>query len=181
MPSEAPPSQQKPRTDYRLYIMRHGLAVEPGSTDYPDDSKRPLTPEGKVRMQQIAKGLKRLDVELHWIVSSPLVRAVQTAEAVAQTLQPDVPLDHSETLSPGGSAEGLIAYLAKHSGRQRVLLVGHEPDLGQLAVRLIGAGRHAHLAFKKGGCCLIRFEEFPPRSPGELVWWLTPRILRRLA
>ncbi|HEV2494883.1 MAG TPA: phosphohistidine phosphatase SixA [Terriglobia bacterium] len=181
MPSEPPPSQPKPRTDYRLYIMRHGLAVEPGSTDYPDDSKRPLTPEGKVRMQQIAKGLKRLDVGLDWVVSSPLVRAVQTAEAVAQTLQPDVPLDHSETLSPGGSAEALIAYLAKHSGRRRVLVVGHEPDLGELAVRLIGAGRHAHLAFKKGGCCLIRFDEFPPRSPGELAWWLTPRILRRLA
>jgi phosphohistidine phosphatase len=181
MPPEPALSQRKPRADYRLYIMRHGLAVAPGSTDYPDDSKRPLTPEGKARMQKIAKGLKRLGIELDWIVSSPLVRAAQTAEAVVQTLQAGVPLDHSETLSPGGSAEGLIAHLAKHSARRRVLVVGHEPDLGELAVRLIGAGRHAHLAFKKGGCCLIRFDEFPPRSPGELIWWLTPRILRRLA
>jgi phosphohistidine phosphatase len=181
MTAEPAPSQHKPQTEYRLYIMRHGLAVAQGSTDYPDDSKRPLTPEGKARMQQIAKGLKRLGIELDWIVSSPLVRAVQTAEAVAQTLQPGVPLDHSETLSPGGSAEGLIAYLAKHSGRRQVLVVGHEPDLGALAVRLIGAGRHAHLTFKKGGCCLILFDDFPPRSPGDLIWWLTPRILRKLA
>jgi phosphohistidine phosphatase len=141
--------------------------------------------QGRKRKRQHIRspgdGLKRLGIELDWIVSGPLVRAVQTAEALAQTLQPGVLLEHSEALSPGGSAEALIAHLAKHSGRRRVLLVGHEPDLGELAVRLIGAGRQAHLAFKKGGCCLIRFEEFPPRSPGELIWWLTPRILRKLA
>jgi phosphohistidine phosphatase len=179
-PEEAAPSQHKLPGEYRLYIMRHGPAAAGGAA-YPEDSKRPLTPDGKKKMQEIAKGLKRLGFAADWIVSSPLVRAVETAEIVAASLEASVPLDRSETLSPGGSAEALITYLAKHGSRRRVLVVGHEPDLGQLAARLIGAGRHANLAFKKGGCCLIRFQEFPPRSPGELGWWLTPRVLRKLA
>jgi phosphohistidine phosphatase SixA len=64
--------------------------------------------------------------------------------------------------------------------RKRVLVTGHEPDLSELAARLIGAGRHANLAFKKGGCCLVEFDQMPPKSPGELVWWATPRLLRKV-
>lgn len=179
-PEETASSQQKSETGYRLYLMRHGAAAERGA-DYPDDSERPLTPDGKRKMQEISKGLKRLGLALDWIVSSPLIRATETAEIVAGSLVPGVPLDTSETLSPGGSAEALISYLSKHGNRRRVLVVGHEPDMGMLAARLIGAGRHAHLEFKKGGCCLIKFDEFPPKSPGELTWWLTPRVLRKLA
>jgi phosphohistidine phosphatase SixA len=74
----------------------------------------------------------------------------------------------------------LIAFLAKRSNRRRVLVVGHEPDLGELAARLIGAGRNANMPFKKGGCCLITFSVFPPKSPGRLVWWLPPRVMRKL-
>ncbi len=75
----------------------------------------------------------------------------------------------------------MLNSLAKHNSRKRVLVVGHEPDLSQLAARLVGAGRHANLKLKKGGCCLITFDEFPPKSPGQLVWWLSPRVLRKLA
>lgn len=181
MPTEeTAPSPHKAPTEYKLYLMRHGPAAERG-TEYPDDSKRPLTPDGKRKMQEISKGLKRLGVTLDWIVTSPLVRAAETAQIVGGSLDLGAPLDASETLSPGGPPEALISYLAKHGSRRRVLLVGHEPDLGMLAARLIGAGRHANLAFKKGGCCLIRFDEFPPKSPGELAWWLSPRVLGRLA
>jgi phosphohistidine phosphatase SixA len=59
-------------------------------------------------------------------------------------------------------------------------VVGHEPDLSELAARLIGAASHANLGLKKGGCCMVSFEEFPPRSPGQLEWWLTPRLMRKL-
>jgi len=166
---------------FEFYIMRHGIAVPRAAAGLSDDSKRPLTPEGKKKMIQIAAGLNRLGFEVDWIVTSPLVRAVETAEIVAESLGSSVPMDYCDALSPGGSAEALIAFLAKHLDRNRVLVVGHEPDLGELAARLIGAGRHAKLAFKKGGCCLITFEEFPPKSPGQLVWWLTPRLLRKMA
>ncbi len=168
------------QTEYELCIMRHGIAVTRASTGLSDDAKRPLTPEGKKKMKEVAEGLVRLGFRPDWVVSSPLVRAVETAEIVAESLGTSVPLDFCDAVSPGGSEEALIGFLAKQANRRRVLVVGHEPDLSALAARLIGAGRHANLAFKKGGCCLITFNEFPPKSPGQLVWWLTPRALRRM-
>ena len=167
--------------EYELYIMRHGIAVVRGVTTVLDDAKRPLTPEGKEKMGEIAAGLVRAGLEVDWIVSSPLARAAETAEIVAEALSPKPPLDFCEALRPGGEPEALISYLAKHSNRRRVLVVGHEPDLGELAARLIGAGRNANMPFKKGGCCLITFSVFPPKAPGRLVWWLTPRVMRKLA
>jgi len=167
--------------EYELYIMRHGIAVVRGVTTMTDDAKRPLTPEGKEKMREIAAGLVRAGIEPDWIVSSPLVRAVETAEIVGEGLSSKPPLDFCDALRPGGDPEALITFLAKRSNRRRVLVVGHEPDLGELAARLIGAGRNANMPFKKGGCCLITFSVFPPKAPGRLVRWLTPRVLRKLA
>ncbi|MFZ0963181.1 MAG: phosphohistidine phosphatase SixA [Terriglobia bacterium] len=167
--------------EYELYIMRHGIAAERTATTVMDDAKRPLTPEGKEKMGDIASGLIKAGFDADWIVSSPLVRAAETAEIVAEALSSKPPLDSCEALRPGGDPEALIAFLAKRANRRRVLAVGHEPDLGELAARLIGAGRNANMPFKKGGCCLITFSEFPPKSPGRLVWWLTPRVMRKLA
>jgi phosphohistidine phosphatase len=173
--------KSKPVVGYELYLMRHGPAVERGSAGYADDSKRPLTPQGRSKVQRIAGGLMRLGFDPDWIVSSPLVRAAETARLVAESLGGSVPMDYADPLRPGGSPEALVAFLAKHPHRTRVLVVGHEPDLSEMAGRLIGAGRRSRLAFKKGGCCLITFDQFPPKSPGKLAWWLTPRILRKLA
>jgi phosphohistidine phosphatase len=169
------------RNPYELYIMRHGVAVMRSSQDVDDDAKRPLTPDGKRKMQEIARGLKRLGFAVAWIVTSPLVRAVETAEIIADSLDQRVPMDFCDALKPGGSPEELLTFLARHLARRSVLVVGHEPDLASMAARLIGAGRHANLAFKKGGCCLISFDEFPPKSPGTLTWWLTPKLIRKLA
>jgi len=176
------PSETKPvrPTGYELYIMRHGIAVDRGSAGFSDDTKRPLTPEGKKKTQEIAKGLVRLGFDVDWIVTSPLIRSAETAELVAEELGPGVAKDFCDALRPGGSPEALITFLARHANRKRVLVVGHEPDLSELAARLMGAGRHANLAFKKGGCCLITFDEFPPKSPGQLVWWLTPKLIRKM-
>jgi phosphohistidine phosphatase len=166
---------------YELYIMRHGLAAGVAVGGITDDAKRPLTSEGKKKMHEIARGLVRLGIDVDWIVSSPLVRAVETAGIVCDSLTSKVPMDISESLSPGAPAEALISFLARQPNRRRVLVVGHEPDLSELAARLVGAGRNANLAFKKGGCCSITFSEFPPKSPGQLIWWLTPRVMRKLA
>lgn len=166
---------------HELFIMRHGIAVARGTPGISDDAKRALTPEGKKKVEEIARGLLNLGVNFDWIVTSPLVRAVETARVVREVGGPSIPLDVCDDLRPGGAPEALIAYLAKHENRKRMLVVGHEPDLSELAGRLIGAGHRAHLALKKGGCCLIEFNDFPPKSPGKLVWWLTPRVLRKLA
>jgi len=170
----------KVQKGYELYVMRHGLAVAGGSVRFSDDAQRPLVPEGKEKMREIAGGLKRIGFEVDWIVTSPLARAVETAGIIAESLASSVPVDVCDAMRPGGSPENLLAFLAKRPNLRRVLVVGHEPDLSELAARLIGAGGHANLAFKKGGCCMISFDEFPPKSPGQLVWWLTPRLLRKL-
>lgn len=174
------PETDTPGAAYQLYLMRHGIAVMRGTAGYINDARRPLTPEGKKKMREIAQGLKRLGLVPHWVVTSPLVRAVETAEVLIDSLETQAPMDFCEALRPGGSAETLLAFLAKQPQRKIVLAVGHEPDLSLMAARLIGAAHHAKLAFKKGGCCLITFDEFPPKSPGQLVWWLTPRLLRKL-
>src|SRR5437879_13006704 len=72
-----------PKRDYELYIMRHGIAVTRGAGSFADDAKRQLTPEGKMKVQEIVQGLLRLDFEVDWILTSPLVRAVETAEIVS--------------------------------------------------------------------------------------------------
>jgi phosphohistidine phosphatase len=164
---------------YELCIMRHGIAADRSVGQ--DDSKRALTPEGRERMKKIAGGLLETGFAPVWVVSSPYVRALETARIVAEAVSPALPLDRCEALEPGGALEDLVAFLSRHPERPRVLLVGHEPDLSALAARLTGAARQARLGFKKGGCCLIAFDGFPLRPPGQLVWWLTPRLLRKLA
>jgi len=167
-------------SEYELYVVRHGIAEEREVSTVMEDAKRSLTTEGKEKMREIAAGLVSVGMEVDWIVSSPLVRAVQTAEILAEGVGSKPPLDTCDALSPGGAPEALVTFLAKRPNRRRVVVVGHEPDLGGLAARLIGAGRNANMPFKKGGCCLITFNEFPPKTPGRLVWWLPPRVMRKL-
>lgn len=166
---------------YEIYILRHGIATRRGSDGSFDDSKRKLTAEGREKMQKIARGLKRLAVEVDWIVTSPLVRAVETAQIVAESFETKAPVDFCDGLRPGEAAEKLLSFLAKQPERRRVLLVGHEPDLSSLAARLIGAGPDANLVLKKGGCCLITSDHLPPKLQGQLIWWLPPRVLRAIA
>ncbi len=162
---------------YELYIIRHGLAEERGEA-WPDDNKRPLTPDGVSRMRKAARGLARIGVTIDIVLTSPLVRARQTAEIVAGGLEPRPSLINIDSLAPDGSYAAIIADLEKHGRRQRIALVGHEPSIGELGARLIGS-RHA-LEFKKGAICRIDLDEVPPVSPGDLRWLLTPKILRAL-
>jgi phosphohistidine phosphatase len=161
----------------QLYLIRHGIAAERGEA-YPDDTVRPLTAEGISRMRKQAKALNGLGVQLDVIVSSPLVRTRQTADIVSDALEgtPDVVL--SDALAPEGTSAAVIQELARHTKKHAVALVGHEPNLGELAARLIGARRA--LEFKKGGVCRIDFEAFPPKGAGSLRFFLPPRLLRQL-
>jgi len=161
----------------QLYLIRHGIAAERGEA-YPDDTVRPLTAEGISRMRKQAKALNGLGVQLDVIVSSPLVRTRQTADIVSDALEgtPDVVL--SDALAPEGTSAAAIQELARHTKKHAVALVGHEPNLGELAARLIGARRA--LEFKKGGVCRIDFEAFPPKGAGSLRFFLPPRLLRQL-
>ena len=162
---------------YELYVIRHGLAEERGDA-WPDDSKRPLTDEGISRMRKSARGLARIGVTIDIVLTSPLVRARQTAEIVAGGLDPRPSLVNVDSLAPDGSYAAVLADLEKHARRSRIALVGHEPMLGELAARLIGS-RHA-IEFKKGAVCRIDIDDLPPAGPGDLRWMLTPKIMRAL-
>ena len=160
-----------------LYLIRHGLAAERGD-DYPDDSKRPLTSKGIAALKKEAHALATLGVDFDQIISSPLVRTRQTAEVFAQHLPSNPPVALSDALAPAGAPAAVFQELGKHMRKERIALVGHEPNIGELAARLIGA--RVPLEFKKGAVCRIDFEVFPPKGRGSLRWFLPPRMLRKL-
>jgi phosphohistidine phosphatase len=160
---------------YQIYLVRHGLAEERGDA-WPDDAKRPLTDEGMARMRKSMRGLSRLGVSFDVVLTSPLVRAKQTAEIVAGGVSPRPSIVTADSLSPAGGFAAIVADLEKHARKTRIALVGHEPGIGELAARLIGS-RHA-IEFKKGAVCRIDLETLPPSGPGDLRWLLTPRIMR---
>jgi len=162
---------------FELYLIRHGAAAERGD-EYPDDSKRPLTADGIARLKKEAEALESLDVHFDHILTSPLVRTKQTAEVFAQALTPKPPITASDALAPAGTSAAVIQELAKTLRKGRVALVGHEPNLGELAARLIGA--RAPFEFKKGAICRIDFETLPPKGTGHLAWFLPPKMLRKI-
>jgi phosphohistidine phosphatase len=160
-----------------LYLIRHGVAAERGE-EYPDDSKRPLTSDGIARLKKEARALDELGVEFDQILSSPLVRAKQTADVFAETMKGKPPVSSIDSLTPAGSPAAVIQDLGKHMRKARIALVGHEPNMGELAAFLIGA--KVPLPFKKGAICRIDFAVFPPKGKGALCWFVTPRMLRKL-
>ena len=160
-----------------LYLIRHGLAAQRGD-GYPDDTKRPLTPRGVERLQQEAEGLVELDVTFDVILTSPLVRTRQTADILAAAWPSRPTVVNIDALVPGGSHTAIMDELAKHARRNRIALVGHEPGIGELAARLIGARKP--IGFKKGAICRIDVQALPPTGPGQLRWFLAPKMLRRL-
>ena len=162
---------------FELYFVRHGLAEERGDA-WPDDAKRPLTDEGMSRMRKSARGLTRIGVTLDVILTSPLVRARQTAEILASALDPRPSMVSIDSLKPDGTSAAVLADLDKHSRKCRIALVGHEPMMGEIAARLIGS-RHP-IEFKKGGVCRIDVDDLPPAGPGDVRWMLTPKIMREL-
>jgi phosphohistidine phosphatase len=162
---------------YELYLIRHAIAEERGDA-WPDDTKRPLTSDGIARMKKAARGLARLDVTIDVVLTSPLVRARQTAEIVADALEPHPPIVVVDSLEPGGAFASIVADLQKQARKVRLGMVGHEPGIGELAARLIGS-RHP-IPFKKGAICRIDLEDIPPAGPGDLRWMATPRMLRAI-
>ncbi len=162
---------------YELYLIRHGIAEARGEA-WPDDTKRPLTDDGMSRLRKSARALARLDISFDVVLTSPLVRAQQTAEIIASAFSPKPPIVNVDALAPDGSVTAAIAELEKHSKRMRIAIVGHEPSIGELASRL--AGMRANMEFKKGAVARIDVEALPPKAPGTLRWFVPPRFLRNI-
>lgn len=158
-----------------LYLIRHAIAADRGDR-YPDDAKRPLTREGILRWKRQVRGLQALGVEIDLVLTSPLDRAMQTAEILAAGLFDRPAVETLDTLSPGASTSATLQSLHAQNKARRVALVGHEPEIGALAARLMGA--KGTVPFKKGAVCRIDVDGFPPSTAGTLCWFLPPKVLR---
>ncbi len=154
----------------QLYFLRHSLADWP-DWDVARDHERPLTGEGIERMKAEAKAIQQLDLQLDAILTSPLLRARQTAEPVARRLGLDV--IEEPALAPGFDVERLREVLRRHAAAGAIMLVGHEPDFSRTIAQLIGGGR---VAMKKGGLARVDLDALDPPG-GELVWLLAPKTL----
>ena len=160
-------------------LLRHAIAAPHDAVRYPDDGERPLTPHGRERMERAARGLKALEGRFDLILTSPLLRAVDTARIVARAFRPSLDVKVLKPLAPGGGAGGVIAGLSALPANASVLLVGHEPDLTRLAGAFVLEHRDALRAdFKKGGVCRIDFDDAPRLGDGRLIYLLPPRVLR---
>ena len=154
-----------------LYFLRHGIAEDSGP-DETGDAGRRLTKEGATKIKAEARGLLELGVRLAALLSSPLVRAHQTAEIVARELRLELRL--ADALTPGCNIERLLGLLGEHRGAERVMVVGHEPDFSEMVGALTGGSR---VRLKKGGVARVDLN-MPVEGEGTLVWLLPPRALR---
>ncbi len=163
-----------------LYILRHGLAVEPGSRRFAKDADRPLTPKGKRKMGKIARGMQAMELDFDLILSSPYARARQTAELVAAEFKKKV--EFADALKPDGSARRLIDLLDRLQPRPgNVLLVGHEPYLSELVALLISGDTAVSVVMKKGGLCKLSSDALAASRCAVLEWLLTPKQMRLMS
>ena len=159
-----------------LYILRHGIAVDPGSPGYAKDADRPLTPEGERKLRRITEALEALGLSFDLILSSPYVRARQTAEIVAEALKARKRLDYADSLAPGGSTKKLVEHLDRlQPPPDNVLLVGHEPYLSGLVSLLVSGDEGFGVVLKKGGLCKLVTESLKHGRCSALEWLLTPK------
>ncbi len=160
-----------------LYLVRHGVAGPPPPGM--GDAERELTPSGARKVIRIARGLKRLGVTPEHVVSSRLARAEQTATLLARGLVPGCAVETVDWLAPGSTPATVLRGLQVYRGAQQIVLVAHQPDMGELASQLLtGSPSLTPLPFKKGAVAAVVVSGLPPRSDGELLWFLTPRQLR---
>lgn len=155
----------------RIYFLRHGIA-EDREKWQGDDADRPLTEKGRKRLERTAKNIAPLDLELNAMITSPLVRARQTAEIMAKTLKLKDALHEDARLAPGFNLDALKLLLAEYSECKAILLVGHEPDFSQT----INALTHGVIVMKKGALARVDLHDLTTLE-GHLAWLIPPKVL----
>jgi phosphohistidine phosphatase len=161
-----------------LVIVRHAIAEERDRLRWPDDSERPLTEAGAERFARAARGLVRLVPDVAAVLSSPAARAWQTAELLEREAGWPAP-ERCDALAVGRSPEAVLSALPQLGS---AAVVGHEPQLSELAVLLLaGDPQAAAIELKKGGAVLLACPFGAVRGRAVLRWSASPRMLRGLA
>jgi len=155
----------------KLYFLRHGIAVEPGDWKG-NDYDRPLTDDGRERMAREAKAIRKLDLDIDAIVTSPLARARATAELVASELKIKG-IKEDDRLADDFDISSLAEILQDHADAKAVMLVGHEPSMSGTIGRLIGEAR---VELKKGGLACVDLPDASTMT-GELRSLVPPKVL----
>jgi phosphohistidine phosphatase len=163
-----------------IYIVRHGIAVDIGEQGVEDDEGRMLSAEGQRKTARVAAGLKALDCRPARIVSSPLLRAVETAEILARALRPAAPLEQLALLEPDEPPRDAVAWLAEQADED-IMLVGHLPHAAEFAALLLGVRGSGGLLFKKAAACCIACDHPARAGEGALVWHLPPAVSMSIA
>jgi len=162
----------------QLYIVRHGIAINREDPKCPSDPDRFLTQEGIEKTKEIARGLAKIADQPDLLLTSPYVRAVQTAEIVADALDyPKPKIRKTDSLLPGAETQQLFRELAKDKDHSTVFVFGHAPHLDELLATAVGSKNHIS-ALKKAGAALVELKRLLPPS-GQLVWLATPKLLRK--
>jgi phosphohistidine phosphatase len=160
-----------------LYIVRHAIAVQRGTPDYEDDSQRPLTDKGRKKMRKIVQGQRQIDTPLNTILSSPYVRARDTAKILADEFKLENQLYFSENLVPPGNFEALVDEIHEKYDVENLALVGHEPMLSQLISWLTTGHTDMELNLKKGGVCYLSSDNLYQDHRAALEWLLTTALI----
>jgi phosphohistidine phosphatase len=151
-----------------LYFLRHGKAGSPRPTD---DDARELTAKGEEALRSAAPLWRRLNLRPDVVLSSPLPRALRTAELLCEAIGGSPVVD--DRLRPGARWADLAQAMASHQDARRVMFVGHEPDLSAAAAELTGA---ASVRMRKGGLACVEFYGIPEPGGGEIAWLLDPDL-----
>ena len=162
----------------QLYIVRHGIAIDREDPKCPPDPERYLTEEGIEKTKQVAKGVASLRVTADLFLTSPYVRAAQTAEIFADALEyAKQKIRRTDLLLPGAEPSLLFRELAKDKQASTVFLFGDAPQLDDVIATALGSKKHL-TGLKKAGVVFVELKRLSPPI-GALVWLATPKLLRR--
>jgi phosphohistidine phosphatase len=157
----------------QVYLLRHGIAQE-GSAGS-SDADRELTAEGRKKLRQVLEAASDSGVAPTLILSSPLKRALQTAEIARNILGYEQQVLHSKALMPGSTVEQVWEEVRVHRDEASMLLVGHNPLFSDLAAYLIGS-KTAQIHFTKGTIMRVDVDSFLSQPKGTLRWYLTAKL-----
>jgi phosphohistidine phosphatase len=161
-----------------IYVVRHGIAIDREDPKCPPDPERYLTEEGIEKTKRVAAAVAGLSATPDLLLSSPYVRATQTAEIFAAALDyPKQKIRHTDALLPGAEPTLFFRELAKDKQTSTLFVFGHAPQLDDLIAAALGSKHHI-TSLKKAGVALIELKRVSPPS-GQLIWLATPKVLRR--
>lgn len=164
----------------RIYLFRHGEALSKGDPSVSSDAERPLIEEGVRRTRQSAEGLVKLGLSFDAILTSPWMRARQTAQIVAEVLEFPGKPEVMEQLAGDRSVEDAIGALATHDKQDHIMLVGHQPLLGEIAAYCLSLSTAMQVDMKKSGIVCVEVARIPPKNPGTLIFAMSAKQLRLL-